>query len=383
MAFGNLKKKKKELTIIVEWVSFVLLANGLFLLYFVHLCLDNEKDVYYRRAKEVGFRARSAFKLIQLDQQFRLLEGVKRAVDLCAAPGSWSQVLSRRLQAHKDKTAKIVAVDLQPMAPIQGVIQIQGDITNQDTATEIIKHFDGEKADIVISDGAPDASILLFVYVCVCVCVILLLLLSIVENKKGGTFIAKIFRGRDIGLLYEKLQIFFTEIVVAKPKSSRNSSIEAFVVCRDYSPPRDYVPTMAPILFNEKSHMDNDQSNGLYRYTIQFVACGDQSSYDADSSYPLQYEHDDNLGANEDNENENDDADEFMNDDEFLHLFVRLFYVLCFKYKDDIGGDNQLSRKPKYEKKGYQYTEPVQPSNRSQLQRISQTQTNTNVVIDS
>ncbi|ETO26877.1 hypothetical protein RFI_10260 [Reticulomyxa filosa] len=132
-------------------------------LYF-YVVFEWKKDVYYRRAKEVGFRARSAFKLIQLDEEFQLLQGVKRAVDLCAAPGSWSQVLSRRLQADKDKSAKIVAVDLQPMAPIQGVIQIQGDITNQGTAMEIIKHFDGEKADIVVSDGAPDGNVALLSY---------------------------------------------------------------------------------------------------------------------------------------------------------------------------------------------------------------------------
>lgn len=83
---------------------------------------------------------------------------MKNAVDLCAAPGSWSQVLTRKLHNKDDDvpTAKIVAVDLQAMAPLPGVIQIQGDITQLSTAEKIIQHFEGEKADLVVCDGAPD-----------------------------------------------------------------------------------------------------------------------------------------------------------------------------------------------------------------------------------
>jgi tRNA (cytidine32/guanosine34-2'-O)-methyltransferase len=168
----------------------------------------DKRDIYYRRAKEEGFRARSAFKLLQLDEEFDLFEGVERAVDLCAAPGSWSQVLASRLYDDGDTepldaaTApfpppaaaaaaaaatvsppvvvstspplereaasaaratgahpeKIVAVDLQEMAPIEGVRQLQGDITAIATAEEIIRHFGGMKADLVVCDGAPDVT---------------------------------------------------------------------------------------------------------------------------------------------------------------------------------------------------------------------------------
>ena len=89
----------------------------------------DKRDIYYRRAKEEGWRARSAFKLLQLDESFNLFEGAKKVVDLCAAPGSWSQVLSRKLLKNGKDETKIVAVDLQVMAPLPGVIQIQGDIT--------------------------------------------------------------------------------------------------------------------------------------------------------------------------------------------------------------------------------------------------------------
>ena len=86
-------------------------------------------------AKEGGWRARSAFKLLQINEEFDLFTGVKRVVDLCAAPGSWSQVLSRKLIEERKEiemdtsNVKIVAVDLQAMAPLPGVIQLQGDIT--------------------------------------------------------------------------------------------------------------------------------------------------------------------------------------------------------------------------------------------------------------
>ncbi|KAJ2171986.1 tRNA (uridine-2'-O-)-methyltransferase trm7, partial [Coemansia sp. RSA 551] len=118
----------------------------------------DKRDVYYRLAKEQGWRARSAFKLLQVNEEFNIFEGVTRAVDLCAAPGSWSQVLSKELRKNSGDHAQVVAVDLQAMAPLQGVVQIQGDITKLSTAEQIISHFDGGQADLVVSDGAPDVT---------------------------------------------------------------------------------------------------------------------------------------------------------------------------------------------------------------------------------
>lgn len=88
-------------------------------------------------------------------------------MDLCAAPGSWSQVLARKLKSQGgDSTveAKIVAVDLQAMAPLPGVIQIQGDITQYSTAEKIIHYFEGQKADLVVCDGAPDGQFLTSIF---------------------------------------------------------------------------------------------------------------------------------------------------------------------------------------------------------------------------
>ncbi|XVF55121.1 hypothetical protein PTKIN_Ptkin06aG0010800 [Pterospermum kingtungense] len=211
----------------------------------------DKRDIYYRKAKEEGWRARSAFKLLQIDEEFNIFEGVKRVVDLCAAPGSWSQFFSRKLYlpAKLSPDSKdgdlplIVAIDLQPMAPIEGVIQVQGDITNAPTAEVVIRHFDGCKADLVVCDWAPDVTGLHdmdeFVQ-----SQLILAGLTIVTHvlRQGGKFIAKIFRGKDTSLLYCQLKLFFPVVTFAKPKSSRNSSIEAFAVCENYSPPEGFNP---------------------------------------------------------------------------------------------------------------------------------------------
>jgi len=252
----------------------------------------DKRDVYYRLAKEEGWRARSAFKLLQIEDEFHIFKGVKNAVDLCAAPGSWSQVLTRKLnskdvESEEASESKIVAVDLQAMAPLPGVIQIQGDITQLSTAEKIIQHFEGEKADLVVCDGAPDVTGLHDIdeYI---QAQLLLAALNITTHvlKEGGVFVAKIFRGRDITLLYSQLRIFFPKVTVAKPMSSRNSSIEAFVVCQDYSPPSGYIPTMANPLLDHK-YCDWNQWEGPNRVIVPFLACGDLSAYDSDMTYPL------------------------------------------------------------------------------------------------
>lgn len=88
----------------------------------------DKRDIYYRLAKEQGWRARSAFKLIHIDEEFNILDKnkIKRVVDLCAAPGSWSQVLADRLDPTNNPDVKIVSVDLQQMAPIPGVCCLLG-----------------------------------------------------------------------------------------------------------------------------------------------------------------------------------------------------------------------------------------------------------------
>lgn len=269
----------------------------------------DKRDAYYRLAKEQNWRARSAFKLIQVDEQFDLFEHenpekVTRVVDLCAAPGSWSQVLSRVLikgesfgrrawveKKRKEKKAlekakarkaedggkeedaageeeeqdesaklkprenvKIVSIDLQPMAPLEGITTLKADITHPSTIPLLLQALDPEAydsstsspsavrqphpVDLVISDGAPDVTGLhdLDIYI-QSQLLYSALNLALGVLRPGGKFVAKIFRGRDVDLLYSQLRTVFETVSVAKPRSSRASSLEAFVVCEGFIPP--------------------------------------------------------------------------------------------------------------------------------------------------
>ena len=171
---------------------------------------------------------------------------MRRVIDLCAAPGSWSQVLSRHLSplSTPDDPITIIAVDLQPMTPLPGVVTLQADITHPSTLPLLLRHLhrgcgggggQDQFADLVLSDGAPDVtglhdldeyiqSQLLLSALTLAACVL----------RPGGTFVAKIFRGRDVGVLFVKLRCVFDRVTVAKPRSSRASSVEAFVVCEGF-----------------------------------------------------------------------------------------------------------------------------------------------------
>ncbi|KAF3917897.1 hypothetical protein ABW20_dc0108140 [Dactylellina cionopaga] len=283
----------------------------------------DKRDSYYRLAKEQGYRARSAYKLLQLDAQFNLFKDVTRVVDLCAAPGSWSQVLSRSLITKENKDCsnnsnnkneakdrnvaetpngpkvKIVALDLQPMTPLPGVITLQADITHPSTLPLVLKHLESDSAnvDLVVSDGAPDVTGLhdLDEYIQAQLLLAALNLATCVL-RPGGNFVAKIFRGRDVAELYCKLRIFFERVTVAKPRSSRGSSIEAFVVCENYTPPEGFQPSLENPIWTGPTRQEDiagqisevsleDAPGG--RWVAPFVACGDLSEWDSDATYQL------------------------------------------------------------------------------------------------
>jgi len=327
----------------------------------------DKRDAYYRLAKEQGWRARSAFKLIQLDEQFDLFNGVTRVVDLCAAPGSWSQVLSRVLikgesfgrraweekqkrersvvlgevaregEQHIEvelkprKGVKIVAVDLQPMASLEGITTLKGDITHPSTIPRILQALDPETykpdegagesgsnpVDLIISDGAPDVTGLhdLDIYI-QSQLLYSALNLALKILKPGGKFVAKVFRGRDVDLIYAQLRCFFTSVHCAKPRSSRASSLEAFVVCEDFALPKGYkidpahpvglgarVPVPEKKMKSKEGYVDGQRrtvgEDGVTvlefesdeeqdnRWIAPFVACGDLSAWDADATYHL------------------------------------------------------------------------------------------------
>lgn len=246
------------------------------------------------------------------------------------------------------KDVKIVAIDLQPMSPLPGIITLRADITHPATVPLLLKALDptydptshfqhaSQPVDLVISDGAPDVtglhdldiyvqSQLLFAALNLALCVL----------KPGGKFVAKIFRGRNVDLLYAQLKIFFERVVVAKPRSSRASSVEAFIVCLNFQPPEGFKatleepmgigdrlakmvaikteqePIVAPTILQDSIRgtwsgealrppvtrddgiveitlpEDEAEARGQGRWIAPFLACGDLSAFDADASYHL------------------------------------------------------------------------------------------------
>ncbi|KAL9084110.1 MAG: hypothetical protein Q9159_005405 [Coniocarpon cinnabarinum] len=383
----------------------------------------DKRDAYYRLAKEQGWRARSAFKLLQLDEEFNLFKDVTRVVDLCAAPGSWSQVLSRvlikgerfgragfedrqermrrfvegngevaaddsnasvegqvqdsgdvqsdaRRETENDaskprKDVKIVAIDLQPMSPLEGITMLRADITHPTTVTRLLEALDppndssptdtsantastsptdasststsaagaasntasqstAHRVDLILSDGAPDVTGLhdLDIYI-QSQLLFSALSLALRVLKPGGTFVAKIFRAADVDVIYTQLRLVFEDVTVAKPRSSRASSLEAFVVCRGFVPVegleesedgtgildlgrlekegkglkrektqrewKEVEEGVAELEMGSSSsdESDEDGSPAPRRWIAPFLACGDLSAFDADATYAL------------------------------------------------------------------------------------------------
>ncbi|KNC77452.1 ribosomal RNA large subunit methyltransferase J [Sphaeroforma arctica JP610] len=204
-----------------------------------------------------------------------LLTGVGRAVDLCCAPGSWTQTLARKILNGEVSDKRVISVDLQAMAPVEGVTILQGDITEQTTAESIIKAFDGKLADLVVCDGAPDVTglhdideynqaQLLLAAMNIATCVL----------RPGGTFLAKMFKGNETVHLVSQMKVLFTHVTISKPRSSRAASAEAFVVCVGYRPPVGYTPTLSNAFLDSDSYTADNLSaaNACYE---PFLTCGD------------------------------------------------------------------------------------------------------------
>ncbi|SOV22454.1 ribosomal RNA methyltransferase, putative [Plasmodium sp. DRC-Itaito] len=356
----------------------------------------DRRDIYYRKAKESGYRARSSFKLIQINEKFGILKLFKpdiynynnendliniynehycyNIVDLCAAPGSWSQVLKNiclynyyqilyiinkytndenikniqheeflnkfslyinyndelenkinkiKIKCSNIKEPNIVAVDLQEIGNMNYVKIIQGDITKMSTIDKILKcmnnkiNSDEENINIlnntdniknknifsyahtVVSDGAPDITgmndidefiqsqlILSSLKVC---CSVL---------KIGGNFISKIFRGEHTGLLILHLNKFFKRVYICKPQSSRNKSLESFLVCLNFSLPTSNIISM-------NNHNSENQINHKYlseqqirKYHAQLITNkdkDDQQCEDKKEHYNYDHNIDNNL----------------------------------------------------------------------------------------
>ncbi len=179
-----------------------------------------------QKTSKDGYRSRSAYKLIEIDNKFRLFQDCKRAVDLGAYPGGWSQVASRKV---KD----VVAIDVKPIDPIQGVEFIQCDVLSEFNALK--EKFQDQKFDLVFSDMAPNVSGLQSLdhdrIMLLCEAA-----LSFAEHflNRGGSLVVKIFQGESDKDFYHKLRKSFRIVKYFKPKSSRSESTEMYLVSMEF-----------------------------------------------------------------------------------------------------------------------------------------------------
>ena len=186
------------------------------------------RDTYVRQSKVDGYRARSAYKLIEIDEKFKIFKGGLTVIDIGAAPGSWSQYASKAV-----KNGKIISIDLKEMEPIDNTTQIIGDFTNNETQ-EQIKKLLTDKTDVVMSDMAVNTTGIKNIdsiqtgELCKDA-----MFFSKEIISKNGFFISKIFMGGSFNEIIQFGKKIFKDVKVFKPKSSRKDSKESFIICKN------------------------------------------------------------------------------------------------------------------------------------------------------
>ena len=185
------------------------------------------RDIYVRQSKVDGYRARSAYKLIEIDEKFKIFKGGLSVIDIGAAPGSWSQYA---LKASKN--GKLISVDLKKMEPIGKSVQIKGDFTEEKTQEEI-KNNIKDKVDVVMSDMAVDTTGIKNID-SIQTGELCKEAMNFAKDlmKENVYFISKIFMGGTFNEIVAEGKKYFREVKVFKPKSSRKDSKESFIICR-------------------------------------------------------------------------------------------------------------------------------------------------------
>lgn len=192
---------------------------------------EHFNDEYVKMAQVKGYRSRAVFKLNEIQDKDQIIKPGMNIIDLGAAPGGWSQ-FAREIIGKKDK---IIALDILPMEPIDGVDFIQGDFREQGVLDELYAVLDGAEINLVMSDMAPNMSgnkavdqprsIYLGE---------LALETAKAVLTKGGTFLVKLFHGEGFEEFYQEVQKSFSKVVIRKPKASRPRSNEVYILAKGF-----------------------------------------------------------------------------------------------------------------------------------------------------
>ena len=187
-----------------------------------------KRDIYVRQSKIDGYRSRAIYKLLEIQEKFKVIKNGMSIVDLGAAPGSWSEYMSRKF-----KNTNILSIDIKEMQPIENTFQIIGDFTHNKNKTKILEYFN-VKIDLVVSDMAVNTTGNKNLDSLVTGELSMEAMnFSIETLKKNGIFISKIFMGASFNEIVELAKKNFKEFHVYKPPSSRKESKESFIICKN------------------------------------------------------------------------------------------------------------------------------------------------------
>lgn len=190
---------------------------------------EHVHDPYVKLAQKQGYRARAAFKLLEINEKDKLINADTVLADLGSAPGSWSQVAMELIGPR----GRVFALDILPMEPVNGVEFIQGDFREEEVLQQLVDLLNGQKLDLVISDIAPNMSGNTVTdqarsfYLCE-----LAYDFAINHLKPGGHFLIKVFQGAGYQEYVKLLRESFAEVLVRKPKASRDRSNEIYLLAR-------------------------------------------------------------------------------------------------------------------------------------------------------
>ena len=186
-------------------------------------------DPYVQRSKREGYRSRSAYKLIEIDDRDRILAPGAVVVDLGAAPGGWTQVATKRVGPK----GRVVAIDLLDMEPVPGALFIRGDFSTDRGLADVEAALGGARADAVLSDMAPNLSgIAISDQARSMALAELARDFALAHLKPGGAFLVKVFQGAGYEEFHRSLRAGFDKVVVRKPDASRGESAELYLLAR-------------------------------------------------------------------------------------------------------------------------------------------------------